>query len=183
MRGVAAALGVLLVILATGCSDERPTPPRPNFRPLPEAPTAPPRHARDGFHRPQPDRRERPGGPAHPAPLRVTETREVPGMQEETRRDLSAELRAAMGDPSGCIPAGASGLPSAGVVNVDVHVSVTGIVTRARASASGFPAEMATCLTTRAQHLHLRGPIPGAPRQVSTRIEIRAAAPAPAAEP
>jgi len=115
--------------------------------------------------------------------LRVTETREIPGMQEETRRDLSAELRAAMGDPSSCIPAGASDLPSAGVVSVDAHVSVTGIVTRASASAPGFPAAMSACLTTRAQHLHLRGPIVDAPRQVSARIEIRAAAPAPATEP
>ncbi|NOY91050.1 MAG: hypothetical protein GXP55_07535, partial [Deltaproteobacteria bacterium] len=105
-------------------------------------------------------------------------------------RDLGAELRAALGNPSGCIPRGAANLPQHATLRVDAHVSVTGIVTRAYASTPGFPPEMASCLARRAEGLHLRGPIPDAPRVVHASLEIAAAprtdasaGPAPTAQP
>lgn len=177
MRRVLAGVAALMLTLG-GCSDEdRPPPPRPQFRPLPE--TNGPQEATEPnhFRRPAPDLRERPEGQAHVMPIRITETRELPAMEEAPARDLSAELRAALGDPNRCIPAGARDLPSSATFSVTAYVSVTGLVTRASASAPGFPPEVGRCLTNAAEHAHLRGPIEGAPRAVQTTLTIRAAAP------
>jgi len=182
-RGLGVTVGsALLLLLGAGCDEDRPPPPRPDFHRAPAAESAAtdPALAPREFRRPAPDLRDRPSGAAHPSPLTVTETRELPAMRETPERDLGAELGAAMGNPGACIPAGASGLPRHATVAITAHVSVTGIITRASARAPGFPPEMASCLARRAEALHMRGPIPDGPRVVQANLEI-AAAPAPAA--
>jgi len=176
-----ALLGSALSLGLGACGDsEQALPPRPDFHRAP--PTAPPEaahHTKEVFHRPAPDLRERPSGRDNPGPLRVTETRELPSMNEQPRRDLSAELRTALGDPSSCIPAGAANLPQHATLSVTAYVSITGMVTRATASAPGFPAQTATCMARRAESVHLRGPVPDAPRAVSASLELRALPPPP----
>ncbi len=177
-----AVLLSVLVINLVGCDDDRPTPPRPDLRGTAPAVARPSSmgsstgHAREPFRRPELDLRSRPTSPARRGARNVTETRDLPNMAEAPGRDLGAELRAALGNPSSCIPRGAANLPQRATLQVNAHVSVTGIITRAYASTPGFPPEMSRCLARRAEGLHLRGPIPDAPRVVHASLEIAASA-------
>jgi len=91
---------------------------------------------------------------------------------EVAARDYSTELSAAFGSPASCFDfARISTFGESLRVNVSVTVMPSGRVNRASASGSGFTPEEVACLEERAMNTNLRGPIDGAPRTISARIE------------
>lgn len=97
-------------------------------------------------------------------------------------RDLSAELAAAFGDPSSCIPREAlADLPDTLRADVEVYVTANGVVSRASASGPGFPPSASPCLVARARAVRLRAPIDGAPRAIRASVTINRP-PAPPAQ-
>lgn len=92
---------------------------------------------------------------------------------EEPERDLGAELHRALGDPTGCLsPVVASELPDRLSIDLDVHISLTGVVTRAEARSSHLPDPVTRCIEERAERIRLEGPIEGAPRAASTTLTL-----------
>lgn len=111
------------------------------------------------------------GRPAEPAAVEAA----APAPEAEVapvERDLSAELSAAYGSPTSCFDfARISTFGDTLRVNVSVTVMPSGRVNRATASGTGLNDAEVECLEARAMALNLRGPIEGAPRTISTRIE------------
>lgn len=87
-------------------------------------------------------------------------------------RDYAGELTAAFGSPTSCFDyARISTFGESLRVNVSVTVMPSGRVNRASASGTGFTPEEVACLEEHAMNVSLRGPIDGAPRTISARIE------------
>lgn len=163
----------LLCVVAQGCSDDSPA--IAPGRGVPEA------------ERAQPTSVE-PGGSTHPgwaserrveddaesagevAPTTI-EVREIVEQAAPRVRDLGAELRAAFGDPSGC-------LSSLGAAELRVTITVRGTVfedgtiSGASVGASNANTAVTQCLRAMLPGLRLEGGIPGAPRPVSASIDV-----------
>lgn len=118
-----------------------------------------------------------PFAPARQAPERrlmgPTEIREATGNEEEAspeERDYAAELRVAVGSPTSCGPLGDH--TTRVTIRFSVVVTENGIVTRGNVSGPAMPAETLACLQGRLQRVRLAGDIEGAPRTISTSIEL-----------
>lgn len=103
--------------------------------------------------------------------------RELEGEPEpEPELDLGLRVKNAYGYPAECL--GPEAIPE-GVTQFSIRLSVTltstGTVTRASVSAP-VSADARTCLQRRADRLRVAGPIPDAPRTVSTSIDVQAVA-------
>ncbi len=180
-------LALALFLLALGCGrrDEGtsgpPPPPRGSVRgggigraSAPAAPSAPAATAPASPTRARTEARDdwrsigRPATDEAPAEAPAAPT-EAPAVEE---RDYPTELAAAYGSPTSCFDyARISTFGESLRVNVSVTVMPSGRVNRATASGTGFTPEEVACLEERAMNTSLRGPIDGAPRTISTRIE------------
>jgi hypothetical protein len=107
--------------------------------------------------------------PAEPEPVE----------QPAPTRDLAAELNALVGDPRPCLAAAADGPPGRVTITVTASVSSAGVIIRATAT-GGLPREALACVEERVKRGRMRGPVPDAPRTVSTTVALdRVARPAP----
>jgi hypothetical protein len=89
------------------------------------------------------------------------------------QRDLPAELTALLGQPASCLEL--ASVASAGgrvTISLVAYAVPSGRITRATATAPGQPATALRCLEQRAMAVSLRGPVPGAPLQVTATIPI-----------
>lgn len=109
---------------------------------------------------------------------------EKPAEPEKEKRDLSRELRAAVGMPTDCLrPRTGADVPPKVVVDVEAHLVESGLVTRAYVRASQLePAEL-ECLQKRVAAVRLAPPIEESPRAVNASLEFKFAAPAPPKAP
>jgi hypothetical protein len=144
----------------------QPAPQRPALGPAPSAaPSTPQGPSQNG--------RGEPGGAAPPATPEAAGEAQAAGAQPDDDRDLRAELHAAIADPAGCIDGDtADTLPGSLDVEVEAHVSLTGVVTRVRVDAPALPEGPRRCLAARAQAARLASPVPGAPRTVRTTLTL-----------
>jgi hypothetical protein len=98
---------------------------------------------------------------------------EQPVEEEEKKRDLSAELRDALGRPTSCLDlakaAEAGGKLS---IRVSAYVAPSGRITRASVSAQGQPDESLRCIEKQALAVRMQEPIEDAPRRVDATIEF-----------
>lgn len=105
------------------------------------------------------------------------------GEAEKEKRDLSAELKAALGEPIDCLDL--SKLPPTGgkiSVQVGAYVGPSGRISRASVSASGQPSSTLACVEKRALAIKMQDPIDNAPLLVNASIEFEITrAPTPAA--
>jgi hypothetical protein len=112
------------------------------------------------------------GRPADEGPTEPTGVAPPVEAPEVAARDYSTELSAAFGSPASCFDfARISTFGESLRVNVSVTVMPSGRVNRATASGSGFTPEEVACLEERAMNTSIRGPVDGAPRTISARIE------------
>ena len=153
----------MLLLLVFGCEDDRPPPPRGVDRVGGGGVEAPMYGQGEGRVAVAPE-------PSFLGPTQVRETVEgEPSEESPVVRDLSAELRTAFGQPSGC---GSLGERNGELrIGLSVMVTETGVVTRGRVSGP-VPAETLACLNRRLEHVRLRGPIEGAPRSVSAELVL-----------
>jgi len=92
-------------------------------------------------------------------------------------RDLGAELRAAVGDPSPCVQGSTDSITGERLVfDVDATVTALGRVTRAVVTSSA-PDEVNRCVRQRIESQVLRAPIEDAPTTIHTTIELTRRAP------
>lgn len=103
-------------------------------------------------------------------------------------RDLSAELSTMLGAPVPCVDYAA--VASGGgrlTIGLSAYVVPSGRITRATVRAPGQPSEAVRCLEKRLSSASFRGPVEGAPREVSATVPLEVvsqpAQPAPAAAP
>lgn len=113
-----------------------------------------------------------PGAAPHPPGSPSAEPQaQRAGSAEAERRDLGAELHAAVGNPAGCLASSSpEQLPDRISMNVTAEVSSTGIVTRADVSGSSLPREVVRCVQSRVEAAQLQGPIANAPVAVHTTL-------------
>jgi len=99
--------------------------------------------------------------------------RRVEAAEVEAARDLSAELRDLIGDPSSCL----ASEEARGDLTIHVTVTVTegGMVTRSDARGP-VSEEALRCIRDRAEAISLRSPVPDSPRNISTSVTVRWAA-------
>jgi hypothetical protein len=90
----------------------------------------------------------------------------------EPERDLAAELRERVGDPSACLNALVD-LPAEVSISIEATVTTTGIVTRSYARGAGVPDDALECVRRRLDTARLRAPIPNAPRNITTTLTLR----------
>ena len=124
----------------------------------------------------------RPGLPAdQPAtPAGSSESGAQQGQRATRRpsvaRNYPAELRSAIGDPSGCLPRTVgAGLPQQIVLRLQVHVTSSGRVTRAHASSS-VPSETLRCIRRKLESVRFKAPVARAPRTITTTITLERSA-------
>lgn len=92
-------------------------------------------------------------------------------------RDLPSELIALLGQPASCLDLAA--IAAAGgrtTISITAQVMPSGRVTRASASAPNQLGDALRCLEDRATAKSFRGPVPGAPREVTATIPIEVVA-------
>jgi hypothetical protein len=191
-----AAVAVVALALVAGCDDGQRPPPA--NRGVPGAGAAPGTRAQPGDVPPPPGGGGSPtrtgstadpvsdalaraaDGPREPPPTQAAPQGAEPAPQQaSTQRDLSAELHAALGDPSRCITQDmADTLPSPIGIRVEAHVSLTGVLTRTRVRAPGLPDDALGCVESMARSARLRSPIPDAPRTVTTTLTLTRGDPA-----
>jgi hypothetical protein len=103
------------------------------------------------------------------------------------KRDLAAELRTLVGDPSSCFAKRTAGSgPSTLTLDVNATVTPSGMITRASVTGAGLDALESECLGALVMRARFRNPVDGAPRNVQASIELREQpkpAKAPAAPP
>jgi hypothetical protein len=103
-----------------------------------------------------------------------------PAADAAPERDLPRELALLIGQPLSCV-----NLPAvvAGGGRLDIAVAAqvvpSGRITRAEASAAGQPPEALRCIEKLATSRSLKGPVPDAPRQVSTSVSMQVVATPP----
>lgn len=115
-----------------------------------------------------------------PAPVLA----EKPAEPEKEKRDLSRDLRAAVGTPTACLrPRTGADVPPKVVVDVEAHLVETGLVTRAYVRSSQLEEAELECLQKRVAAVRLAPPIEESPRAVTTSIEFKFAAPPEAKTP
>lgn len=172
---------VLLVLgLLVGCEDQRPPPPgrgaagaEPRGTAQGAAQPADPSHA-PGKRRRAPTASPRAGGPSRVRAEPRSARPPAPGDEtnDEPARDLGAELHAAIGDPTPCLPSDQEALPSRLTIAVQAHLSLTGVVTRAEVRVPELSDAARRCIRDRVQDVRLPGPIPDAPRSVRTTLTL-----------
>lgn len=166
------ALGLLLLYPTAACTPEEghapverglegPNPGAVANLPPPVAPEAPAR-------RPLGAGAEPASAPASSVSGRTAQDTEQAA--EGPPRDLSAELNAALGQPTICT----TGAPSAPTITVTVStvVNEAGLVLRATAS-GGLTPEGLECMQARARAVRFRSPVPRAPINVVTHVVFR----------
>ncbi len=163
-------------------------PPTDDTRPAAEEPPSP---QNDPFATPEPAVPD-PGSLMAPsAPGATAQAAGATGGEpEKKKRDLSAELKAALGEPIDCLDL--SQLPPTGgkiTIQVGAYVGPSGRISRASVSASGQPPSTLACVEKRALAIKMQDPIDDAPVLVNARVDFditRAptkAAPAPTPPP
>ncbi len=107
-------------------------------------------------------------------PPAAAEAREAAAADERSapERDLPAELRERVGDPSSCLN-DLDELPGEVTISVEATVVGTGVITRSYASGGGLPDQALGCVRRRLDGARLRAPIEGAPRTVRTTLVLR----------
>lgn len=138
--------------------------------------------AADAVGSPAPDRPVLTDAPAPPEPAvepaAPDERQQTP---REPERDLSAELRQLVGDPSDCLTGRQT--PSAEVtLQIRASTSVTGIITRCSVSGAGLDDDARECVRGRLDGKTFRSPVPDAPREVTAELTLRRSEPPPANE-
>ncbi len=134
---------------------------------------------------PAPSGRIRHSAPSPRTPAEETVTVvETPIEAEAPEIDLELRVRNAYGYPADClgpraVPEGVTQF----VIRLSVSLTPTGTVTRATATAPAVSATAQSCLQARADRMRVAGPIPDAPRTVTTQLEMRAVAPQAARDP
>jgi hypothetical protein len=136
------------------------------------------------------------GPPAEPAAAEPAATPEPFRWLDETRaakldkpadtaspdagkRDYDAELRAAVGDPSGCLRARTGpDIPRQISIEVEAHVMAAGNISRSYVRSPQLAAEELECIRKRIEPLHLRPPIDDAPRSVRATLTLALETPA-----
>jgi hypothetical protein len=102
------------------------------------------------------------------------------GRDAAAERDLARELAILIGQPISCVDLAAV---VAGGGRVDIAVSAqvvpSGRITRAEATAKGQPDRALRCVEQLATSRSLRGPVPDAPRRVSTTVSMQVVATPP----
>ena len=166
-----------LAVAVIGCGEERDTSPPPGrgLGTLPASPTgsaAPPGPPSRPAFSPRPQAPFE--APPPPSPTPSEGGPEQAPTSPRALRDLSAELRSSLGDPSGCLveTAGTEVRSQIDLV-VTVQVVESGRVTRAEVTGNTLSREELRCVRERAEQVSFRGPVPEAPRTVSTPIELR----------
>ena len=151
---------------AVATAEVSPTPPA-----APVGATSRSRRSTSAAHAPTPPRvGAGPGTAVAPAAPREGERDDEPA---EAERDLSADLHAAIGAIEHCID-----LETARRLDGALHVSVTaqlmpsGRISRASANAAGLSRAQNACIEGVVERASIRGPVEGAPRAVSTIIEL-----------
>jgi hypothetical protein len=156
----------LLWALACGGGEEKPTPPTPPpVRGLPRVVST---------DRPPPKQE-----PA-PEPFRWLDEAKAAKIDTPTeaapdagKRDYGAELRAALGDPSGCLAARTGpDAPREIGIEFEAHVMAAGNVSRGYVRSPQLVAEELECLRKRIEPLRLRPPIDDAPRTVRATLKL-----------
>ena len=102
----------------------------------------------------------------------VIQTEQEQQVVLEASRDMPAELRSAVGNPSSCFTDFSSDRATKIRLSVTASMSSSGLVTRASASGGGLSAKELSCVEDRVGRLRLRAPPDEKPRTVSTDIEI-----------
>lgn len=91
----------------------------------------------------------------------------------EAKRNYEQELRALVGDPSGCITAeDAEAAPTQVTVHFAATVSSQGIITRVEASSTGLPERAIGCLTKRLDTARFKPVVEDAPRRVEATLTL-----------
>lgn len=184
---------LLLAALGLGCSDKS----EPLLRPrglapgeeVPRGPVAAPLPAPPPPPPPPPSRLGSPFAPKAPDPgalrrtgLAIEDAGSAPTTPSSpsttaadtgVQRDLPAELTALLGQPAECLDL--AQVASAGgrvTIIVTAYAVPSGRITRASATAPGQPATALRCIEQRAASISLRGPVPGAPLQVTATIPV-----------
>jgi len=94
-------------------------------------------------------------------------------------RDYGAELRAALGDPSGCLTARTGpDIPKQISIDVEAYVMATGNISRSYVRSPQLVAEELECIRRRLEPLRLRPPIDDAPRSVRATLTLALETPA-----
>ncbi len=177
---------VFAALVLVGCSGDSTPSETPRGvgeprEPIAAPPAPPPVKARFGRVPPQPPSRD-PLDPRQDRPRLNAERPQAPPTEEQpatpdqppaepaaAQRDLSNELRSALGGAASCI----QGMTEQRVVaNVSVTFSVVGRATRAEVSVPGASETAVACVRSQALGVHLPGPVPGAPRTVTTSLEF-----------
>lgn len=188
-------LGALLapLVVATsssGCGSGEPAPPsssapsREDGIPGGGAPVPPPRLPSSRPSRFEPRAEPLPSPESLPPAPVATETETVVAEREPVDagrpRDLGAELAQAVGSVDGCLDADtARSLHGELSIGLSASVTPVGRVTRGSVSAPSLPPAAVACLERRLLDAHLAGPIPDAPRSVSTTLRFAVSATAP----
>jgi len=176
----------LCALLAVAACSEREQPSRPRGLTASEAPRAPasapspapgpvvsppaPRSLPSPFATGAPD----PGALAN----RESEPAALPeagsGEPEATKRNLAVELAQLVGQPLSCVDFAAI-VAGGGKVNITVGAQVvpSGRITRAEATAPGQPEKALRCIEQLVTAGSLQGPVPGAPRKVTTSVVLQ----------
>lgn len=120
----------------------------------------------------EPPRRRRTDDEAPAEPAAPPPPPPQPAPPPPPPRDLSAELAAAVGDPSGCL----ANLPQTArtaSVSISAVVFEDGVVSSVHATVSPGDEASNRCVQRQAESAHLRGEVPDAPRPVTARIDVR----------
>lgn len=184
-RSQAACAWACFAGLALACGEDRVNPNAPTREQMariipppanPPAPAPPPRIVPRSIARPT----EASPGPS-PTEFVIEEQVTTPAPPTPpSARDLGEELRAAIGDITGCLDAEtARSLHGSLTVNVTATVLPSGTMSRANATAP-LPEAARRCIQDRALHASIAA-VERAPRSISTtlRFEVEASAPPP----
>lgn len=174
------ALAVLVALTACGSSERTPGPTREQTvgqrggALTPTSPGSASEWARPRTPAPLPDEQPPPA-----PPIEIEETVELAPATTAppAARHYGDELRAALGDVSGCLDAQtAARLGGALSVSVSATALPSGRLQRASVSAGGLPAPALACIRARVEAASLAPPIDGAPRSVSTTLRYSVSA-------
>jgi hypothetical protein len=89
------------------------------------------------------------------------------------KRDYDAELRTAVGDPSGCLTARTGpDIPRQISIEVEAYVMAAGNISRSYVRSPQLAAEELECIRRRIEPLRLRPPIDDAPRSLPPTLRL-----------
>ncbi len=153
---------------APAATEPAPARQTPTFNDFPSAvePSAPP--GQGGQPATLGTDRQNPSAPSAVAP--------APAELVKNKRDLSAELRSLLGQPTDCLDL-QKVVDDGGkiTVRVSVYVGPSGRITRATINAPGQPGQALSCIERRAVALKMQEPIDDAPRLVEAELSFEIA--------